>query len=368
MAKIVFVYLEEPYFIFHSIGLAIELAKRKENEVSILFNSRNEKDLKEFLPSNHSIKLTRVTPPWVVTLPLYIEMKLNYRKSIFKKYKKVLEQQDVFISSLYNDLIIREVIAPKKIAMVYTAHGPANGPYCFNDLVKQFDFFFCASKKEAEIRREMGQVKSNNYCVGGYLKLDAAQPKKLNVFHDDCEVVLYNPHWDKKLSSFFKYGFDILDFFKDHPKMNLIFAPHALLTKRNLLLRLRLKRYEKCTNIHMDFGSNRSHDFSYVKAANIYLGDVSSQALEFCLLEPRKCIFIDVNQNKGSHYISWGLGDVYYDGFNIANALNQMDASYDTDYKAKQKCIVEDVFTIPEDKTSTETFADELSLFIASKH
>ena len=92
MAKIVFVYLEEPYFIFHSIGLAIELAKRKENEVSILFNSRNERDLKEFLPSNHSIKLTRVTPPWVVTLPLYIEMKLNYRKSIFKKYKEVLEQ------------------------------------------------------------------------------------------------------------------------------------------------------------------------------------------------------------------------------------------------------------------------------------
>ena len=116
----------------------------------------------------------------------------------------------------------------------------------------------------------------------------------------------------------------------------------------------------------MDFGSNRSHDFSYVKAANIYLGDVSSQALEFCLLEPRRCIFIDVNQNKSSGYISWGLGDVYANDFNMASALNQLDASYDNAYKAKQKCIVEDVFTIPKEKTSTETFADELSLFIAS--
>ena len=34
----------------------------------------------------------------------------------------------------------------------------------------------------------MGQVKANNHCVGGYLKLDAAQPKKLNVFHDDREI------------------------------------------------------------------------------------------------------------------------------------------------------------------------------------
>ena len=367
MAKIVFVYLEEPYFIFHSIGLAIELAKRKENEVSILFNSRNERDLKEFLPSNHSIKLTRVTPPWIVALPLYIEIKLNYRKSIFKKYKEILAQQDVFISSLYNDLIIREVIAPKKIAMVYTAHGPANRQYCFNDIVKQFDFFFCASKKEAEIRREMGQVKANNHCVGGYLKLDVAQPKKLDVFHDDREVVLYNPHWDKKLSSFFKYGFDILDFFKDHQTINLIFAPHALLIKRNLLLRLRLKRYKKYANIHMDFGSNRSHDFSYVKAANIYLGDVSSQALEFCLFEPRKCIFIDVKQNTGNHYISWGLGDVHSNSFNIANALSQIDASYDDHYKVKQKRIIDEVFTIPKEKTSTEKFAEELSLFIRSK-
>ena len=367
MAKIVFVYLEEPYFIFHSIGLAIELARRKENEVSILFNSRNERDIKQILPKNHSIKLTRVTPPWIIQLPLYLEMKLNYRKSIFKKYKATLAQQDVFISSLYNDLIIREVIAPNKIKMVYTAHGPANGPYCFNDLVKQFDFFFCASKKEAEIRREMGQVKANNYCIGGYLKLDAAQPKKLNVFHDNREVILYNPHWDKKLSSFFKYGFDILDFFKDHPTMNLIFAPHALLTKRNFLLRRRLKRYEKHANIHMDFGSNRSHDFSYVAAADVYLGDVSSQALEFCLLEPRKCIFIDVKQNKGTRYISWGLGDVYANGFSIAHALNQIDASYDDQYKTKQKRLIEEVFTIPKEKTSTETFADELSLFIASK-
>ena len=149
--------------------------------------------------------------------------------------------------------------------------------------------------------------------------------------------------------------------------MNLIFAPHALLTKRNFMLRRRLKPYEKCTNIHMDYGSNYSHDFSYVKVADIYLGDVSSQALEFCLLEPRKCIFIDVKQNTGNHYISWGLGDVHSNSFNIANALRQIDASYDDPYKVKQKRIIDEVFTIPKEKTSTEKFAEELSLFIRSK-
>ena len=365
MAKIVFIYLEEPYFIFHSIGLAIDFDKRQGNEVSILFNSRNEWHIKDILPANHSIKLIRVNPYWYIRLPLYVEVKLNYRKSIFKKYKKIFLEQDVFISSLYNDLIIRDEIAPKKILMIYTAHGPANGPYCFNDLVKQFDYFFCASKKEVEIRREMGQIKSKNYCIGGYLKLDSAKPDKVNLFSNNKEIVLYNPHWEKKLTSFFKHGFDILNYFKDHPNMNLIFAPHALLTKRNILLRWCLKNYEKYPNIHMDYGSKKSHDFSYTQAADIYLGDVSSQALEFCLIELRKCIFIDVNNNKGSDYISWSLGKVYSTGFNIENALNEIDTLYDDNYKAKQKSIIEDVFTIPKEKSSTEFFADGLSQFIA---
>ena len=37
----------------------------------------------------------------------------------------------------------------------------------------------------------MGQIKADNYCIGGYLKLDAAQPKKLNIFNDDKNTVLY---------------------------------------------------------------------------------------------------------------------------------------------------------------------------------
>ena len=103
---------------------------------------------------------------------------------------------------MYADLKIKEVIAPEKNLMVYTSHGVANRKYSFNDIVKQYDFILCSSNKEVEYRREKGQIDANNYCVGGYLKLDVAKPDKEKIFSNDNEVILYNPHWDKKLTLF----------------------------------------------------------------------------------------------------------------------------------------------------------------------
>ena len=306
-----------------------------------------------------------MAPIWRIPLPVYFEIKLAHHISIYKRYKKQFAEQDVIVSNMYADLKIKEVIAPKKNLMVYTSHGVANRKYSFNDIVKQYDFILCSSQKEVEYRREKGQIDAKNYCVGGYLKLDIAKPDKKNVFSNDNEVVLYNPHWDKKLTSFFKYGFEILDHFKDHPNMNLIFAPHSLLTKRNLLLRWRLKSYKKYPNIHMDFGSKKSHNFSYLQNAAIYIGDVSSQALEFCLFELRKCIFIDVNNKKDTEYLSWKLGTVFSDGFTIEDALSEVASTYDNSLKEKQQKVLDDAFTIPKEKTSTEAFTDGLSDFIA---
>ena len=367
MATIAFVYIEEPFFVYHSVGLAIELDKRKEHTISIFYNYKNESMLREVLPENHGIKLIKVAPIWRIPLPVYFEIKLAHHISIYKRYKKQFAEQDVIVSNMYADLKIKEVIAPEKNLMVYTSHGVANRKYSFNDIVKQYDFILCSSHKEVECRREKGQIDANNYCVGGYLKLDIAKPDKEKVFSNDNEVVLYNPHWDKKLTSFFKYGFEILDYFKGHPNMNLIFAPHSLLTKRNLLLRWRLKSYKKYPNIHMDFGSKKSHNFSYLLNTDIYIGDVSSQALEFCLFGLRKCIFIDVNNKNDMEYISWKLGPVFSDEFTMEDALSEVAKTYDDSFKEKQQRILDTAFTIPKDKTSTEAFTDGLLKFIELK-
>ncbi len=51
---------------------------------------------------------------------------------------------------------------------------------------------------------------------------------------------------------------------------------------------------------------------SYVRRADIYLGDVSSQVYEF-IREPRPCVFLDGRQTawrQDESYTHWGFGPV----------------------------------------------------------
>jgi hypothetical protein len=90
-------------------------------------------------------------------------------------------------------------------------------------------------------------------------------------------VVLYAPHFDRTLSSWHRLGPDLLERLVADQRFNVIFAPHARL--RSTLGSEELARIERCASphVHVDLGSARSYDMTYTRAADIYLGDVSSQ-------------------------------------------------------------------------------------------
>lgn len=56
-------------------------------------------------------------------------------------------------------------------------------------------------------------------------------------------------------------------------------------------LHRQLDPYPKLPNLHIDIGSDCSIDMTHTEAADIYLGEVSSQICEF-LVRPRPCIFL----------------------------------------------------------------------------
>ena len=93
----------------------------------------------------------------------------------------------------------------------------------------------------------------------------------------------------------------------------MIFAPHVVLFKRTLRHHASLPgKYRLIPNIHIDTGSDALADMTYMFAADIYLGDVSSQVYEF-LLEPRPCIFLNghkVEWQGNPYYLHWRLGQV----------------------------------------------------------
>ena len=76
-------------------------------------------------------------------------------------------------------------------------------------------------------------------------------------------------------------------------------------------------------NIRIDPGSVRSIDMSYTNAADVYIGDASSQVYEF-IRDPKPCIFLNldrINWRDDAFNAHWRLGQVIVDANQIGPAL-----------------------------------------------
>lgn len=69
---------------------------------------------------------------------------------------------------------------------------------------------------------------------------------------------------------------------------------------------------------------------SYTMAADIYLGDVSSQLSEF-MLKPRPCLFLNprgTNWKNDANYLSWTLGPVIPGAEELEKGIEEALASH----------------------------------------
>src|SRR5690606_36439804 len=113
------------------------------------------------------------------------------------------------------------------------------------------------------------------------------------LFRNDRPVVLYNPHFDRKLSSFASVAYRLIEIVRADDRWNLVVAPHVRLAEQWSAERRRAWEARAVPDkIIVDLVSQRSIDMSYTLGADIYVGDVSSQVYEF-LVRPRPCLFIN---------------------------------------------------------------------------
>src|SRR3546814_8787654 len=71
-----------------------------------------------------------------------------------------------------------------------------------------------------------GVVTASTCSVSGYVKAAAVHKISQNLpklFDNNRDTVIYNPHFDEKMPSWWKYGKDIISYFRDQDKLNLIF-------------------------------------------------------------------------------------------------------------------------------------------------
>lgn len=135
-------------------------------------------------------------------------------------------------------------------------------------------------------------VRPDRIVETGYAKASFHAPTgSPRLFADDRPVILYTPHWQRYRSSWWDWGRDVVDMLVAQQRFNVILAPHQRLFERDPEARALLDAAARAGHVHVDSGSFAMVDGSYTRMADLYLGDTSSQIVEF-LARPRPCVLL----------------------------------------------------------------------------
>jgi hypothetical protein len=264
------------------------------------------------------------------------------------------------------------VTGPK---LIYLPHGAGDGAAGFQHATKSFDFVLLPGRKVRDRMLAAGLVTETNHAIVGYPKFDRiGLGPPVRFFDNDRPTVLYNPHFNPWLSSWYSVGRRVLDWFAAQDRFNLIFAPHVMLFRRLIHTslihrRVRLRphlprRFRNRTGILIDVGSRRSIDMTYVQSADIYLGDVSSQIYEW-IQRPRPAIFFNTHKpdwRDAPDYRHWAIGEVIDGSAALPAALDRAVAHPDA-FSVVQSAAAQETFSIT-DRPAGERAADAILAFL----
>lgn len=267
-------------------------------------------------------------------------------------HRDVFRRMDVLVAPEKTSLLLRSGAGLKSLKFVHTRHGAGDREIGFDRNSGKFDLVLMSGEKIRDRLQAAGLVSAEGCAIVGYPKFDlcAAAAARPRLFANDRPTVLYNPHCSPRLSSWFEDGLKVLEAFRRSGKYNLIFAPHVMLFRKRMQISLKPfriartglvpQRYLECPHILVDLGSERSTDMTYTEAADLYLGDVSSQVYEF-LRRPRPCAFIDSHASdwhSDSNYRHWTCGPVLEGADNLLPAIDAAFASH-AEYAAAQRSL-----------------------------
>ena len=271
------------------------------------------------------------------------------RLSSLKRSTELFRHFDALVVPETTTTFLKKRSKMAKPKLIFFPHGAGDRSIGFSPEIRLFDYVLLPGEKTRDRMLEAGVIRPDNHRIVGYPKFEIYGDRPpVKLFDNDKPTVLYNPHFDPLLSSWFRFGEQILDYFAGQNDYNLIFAPHVMLFQRKLLasvehrmLRFRQQidpRFAALDHIHIDTGSSRSVDMTYTNAADIYLGDVSSQIYEF-IQNPRPAIFLNshgASWQGNANYEHWTFGPVLDDPAGLGAALDAVSPLPDS-FRLAQK-------------------------------
>jgi hypothetical protein len=274
---------------------------------------------------------------------------------------------DAMVVTERTSLILKTRYKLKRPLMFLSDHGAGDRAIGFGSATSRFDHILAAGQKISDRLVGEAGVCPKRLTITGYPKFDCPPPKHkaLPFLGNGRPTVLYNPHVSPHLSSWYKQGRAVLDFFLNNPAYNLIFAPHIMMFERRAVVtidKLRLgipgvlhPKYAAADNIHIDLRSAALTDMSYTNMADIYLGDVSSQVYEF-LKTPRPCVFLNthaIDYEGDPNYAHWQSGPVISSVDALKAALDSATASHVEHYQPIQQALFDYTFDVSNESAST---------------
>ncbi len=227
--------------------------------------------------------------------------------------------------------------------LVYTQHGAGDRGGVFEPRLGRFDLVFSAGAKQRDRMIAEGLVTPAQCAVIGYPKFDLVDRLDQtgpNLFAVNRPIVLYNPHFTSRVSSWPQWGQKVLQAFANQDRYNLIFAPHLRLFRgRAAQDVIELTPFLGVPSIHLDLGTTPAAiEMTYTRLADVYLGDASSQIYEF-LLRPRPCVFLNANSanwREDESHRHWRYGPVVDEIGDVVRKVDEAVATH-SQYLAAQE-------------------------------
>jgi hypothetical protein len=339
--RVAFLYNHDaPHQVAHLAGTMAALAQNHDVEVTALVaRPAAEKVARELSGAAEAkIKWQRIAPrPLAQKLaPLFDKLFPFSRLMTLRANMDLFAKYDAIVSSERTCLRIKDQLGEDGPKMIYVPHGSGDRNVAHHPSLAAFDLHMVSGQKLVDVGLEFGIIRPDNWRITGYSKFDGVDlDTRPRLFANDNPVVLYNPHFDPHLSSVYALGQDVLELFARRPDLNLIFAPHVMYGRKRWHFSLEFRRlnrrwdiperFKNLPNILIDFGSQKSIDMTYTRAAGVYLGDVSSQIYEF-LVRPRAAIFLqshDVDWATHPDYQFWHNGAVVRDVAGLEATLDR---------------------------------------------
>ncbi|GGE82380.1 hypothetical protein [Sphingomonas prati] len=273
------------------------------------------------------VHITAFAPGQVVPLPPKIPMLA--RLAGYLAWTKVVlcaEQTSLWLPKM----------VPFMPPFIFTVHGA--GPLnCSRARLSHAHRILIPSALDIPQHRAQG-VAAERIVVTGYAKCSfvGGRPARA-LFGDDRPVLLYAPHWQGHRSSWPAWGPAIVAMLTVQREWNVILAPHQRMFERVPEAKALIEAAGRADHVHVDTGSFATVDGSYTAAADLYLGDTSSQILEY-IARPRPCVLLrppGLSWDASGSGNYWGCGAVVESLGDLSGAIADAGARHG-EYRAFQ--------------------------------